>query len=107
MWLSRISRGTQEDKLRWIFDLYDVDGDGIISKSDLTNVIKSIYLILGRRAEQIADQKYLKEKTNEFFRRFDIDGDGYLSLDEFVSICIKVSVSNICSISKNVIFLSC
>lgn len=91
-WLSKISRGSQEDKLRWIFELYDTDNDGIISKSDLTSVIKSIYLILGRRAELIADQKYLKGKTDSFFDRFDIDGDGFLSLEEFVSICSKVLI---------------
>ena len=89
-WLSTISRGSQEDKLRWIFELYDTDCDGIISKNDLMNVIRSIYLILGRRAEVIADQKYLKEKTDAFFDRFDIDGDGFLSLEEFVSICSRV-----------------
>lgn len=36
--LSQASRGTIQEKLRWIFGLYDLNGDGYISKAEMTSV---------------------------------------------------------------------
>lgn len=36
--LSQASRGTVQEKMRWIFCLYDLNGDGYISKAEMTSV---------------------------------------------------------------------
>ena len=36
--LSQASRGTIQEKLRWIFGLYDLNGDGFITKAEMTSV---------------------------------------------------------------------
>ncbi len=36
--LSQASRGTIQEKLRWIFGLYDLNGDGYITKAEMTSV---------------------------------------------------------------------
>lgn len=46
--LSKVSRGSVEEKLQWVFGLYDLDGDGLISKEEMFDVVSSIYEMLGR-----------------------------------------------------------
>ncbi|CAG5053585.1 unnamed protein product, partial [Parnassius apollo] len=48
--LSRVARGSIQEKLSWVFALYDVDGDGRISKSEMLAVVQAVYELLGRAA---------------------------------------------------------
>ncbi|NXG70299.1 GUC1A protein, partial [Baryphthengus martii] len=77
--LSLILRGELEQKLRWYFKLYDVDGNGCIDRHELLNIIKAIRAINGGDHETSAE-----EFTNRVFNKIDVNGDGELSLDEFV-----------------------
>ncbi|RWS02444.1 Kv channel-interacting protein 2-like protein, partial [Dinothrombium tinctorium] len=88
IWLSEMSRGTIETKLKWIFQLYDINGDGFITKKELSIIINSIYTLLGKKSNAV-DDKYIEEKTRKFFHRFDINSDGYISHNEFIAICRK------------------
>ena len=45
--LSVLARGSIQDKLRWTFSLYDINGDGIITKDELSRIIGSIYDLMG------------------------------------------------------------
>lgn len=38
--------GTQEEKLEWTFHLYDLDGDGVISREEMEDVVISVSRIL-------------------------------------------------------------
>ena len=40
--LSVLVRGSLEDKLRWTFNLYDLNGDGVISKDEMEDVTASV-----------------------------------------------------------------
>ena len=39
-------RGTEEDRLRWIFRLYDTNGEGYISKEEMEDVAQSVRMDL-------------------------------------------------------------
>ncbi|KFP47423.1 Guanylyl cyclase-activating protein 1, partial [Cathartes aura] len=77
--LSLVLRGKMEQKLRWYFKLYDVDGNGCIDRHELLNIIKAIRAINGGDHETSAE-----EFTDRVFNKIDVNGDGELSLDEFV-----------------------
>ena len=51
MTLALLLRGTQEDKLKWVFQLYDLDGDGFVSREEMEDVALSVgFLIQPQRA---------------------------------------------------------
>lgn len=47
IFLSTISKGTMQERLRWIFRLYDTDGDGVIQPSELFTLIWALREMAG------------------------------------------------------------
>ncbi|XP_038236029.1 guanylyl cyclase-activating protein 1 [Dermochelys coriacea] len=77
--LSLVLKGKVEQKLRWYFKLYDVDGNGCIDRGELLNIIKAI-----RAINQCHETMTAEEFTDIVFDKIDINGDGELSLEEFM-----------------------
>ncbi|XP_048354337.1 guanylyl cyclase-activating protein 1 [Sphaerodactylus townsendi] len=77
--LSLVLKGKVEQKLRWYFKLYDVDGNGCIDRDELLNIIKAI-----RTINPCQEIMSAEEFTNMVFDKIDINGDGELSLEEFM-----------------------
>lgn len=48
--LSVLTRGTIDEQLRWIFTLYDINGDGIITKDELNKIVNSVHDLMGKFA---------------------------------------------------------
>ena len=80
------SNGTAEKKLKWAYKLYDVDGDGVINREEMTKIVQSIYEMMDASATRPTDSA--KEKTMDIFSRMDENGDGHLTEDEFISGCL-------------------
>ncbi|XP_037072641.1 Kv channel-interacting protein 4-like isoform X2 [Pollicipes pollicipes] len=85
--LSALSRGDIYDKLRWAFSLYDVNGDGYITKEEMLDVVGSVYMLVGRRASPTGEDTTTKQHVDRIFQRMDINGDGVVTLEEFVELC--------------------
>ena len=45
--LSTLLHGSLYQKLSWTFRLYDLNGDGSITKSEMANVVVAVYELLG------------------------------------------------------------
>ena len=87
--LSVSTRGTTEQKVRWAFSIYDVNGDGFITKQGMFLIVNALYKTMGDNPEETEgipnwDELKPKERTLKVFRTFDSNGDGVLSLSEFI-----------------------
>ncbi|XP_027458795.1 guanylyl cyclase-activating protein 1 isoform X1 [Zalophus californianus] len=78
--LSLVLKGKVEQKLRWYFKLYDVDGNGCIDRDELLTIIRAI-----RAINPCSDSTMSAEEfTDTVFSKIDVNGDGELSLEEFI-----------------------
>jgi len=76
--LSTLSdKGTKEDKLRFAFQVYDIDADGYISNGELFRVLK---MMVGTNLTDVQLQQIVDKSMIEG----DLDGDGKISFEEFV-----------------------
>uniref|UniRef100_A0A7S1CAZ7 EF-hand domain-containing protein n=1 Tax=Bicosoecida sp. CB-2014 TaxID=1486930 RepID=A0A7S1CAZ7_9STRA len=64
-------------KVRFAFDLYDVDGDGFVSRGDLSEIMG---MLVG---DDNVDADALAEMVKATIAQHDVDGDGQLSPKEF------------------------
>ncbi|XP_043209242.1 Kv channel-interacting protein 1-like isoform X1 [Amphibalanus amphitrite] len=87
-WLSRLCRGTAEEKLRWMFRLYDINNDGRITRGEMTSVFISIYALLGGVSlSLLQEDSAVAGRVDQVFQRMDLNGDGVVTVDEFLEFC--------------------
>ncbi|EUB64283.1 Kv channel-interacting protein [Echinococcus granulosus] len=87
--LSRLLHGTREEILNWVFDLYDFDKDGYISRQELTALIRAVHNLLGAPHGSRGSVEDIDEKVNWMFNKFDVDRDGKIGRREFITICLQ------------------
>lgn len=66
--LSTLSRGSLDEKLEWTFQLYDVNGDGFISREEMTEVMTSVYELMGKVSEGCKEETQIKAKVENLFK---------------------------------------
>jgi Ca2+-binding EF-hand superfamily protein len=66
--LSILSRGSLDEKLRWAFSLYDINGDGSITREEMTDVVTAIYELMGKFTEPCVDESTVKDKVERIFQ---------------------------------------
>lgn len=66
--LSILSRGSVEEKLRWTFSLYDINGDGFITRDEMTDIVTAVYELVGRHPDAAGpDVDKIKDKVDRIF----------------------------------------
>ncbi|RWS01167.1 hypothetical protein B4U79_03656, partial [Dinothrombium tinctorium] len=65
--LSSLSRGTTKEKIRWIFNLYDINGDGFITKSEMLVIVKAIFDMLGCFTKPASDTNTVEDRVEQIF----------------------------------------
>jgi len=63
-----IARGSLDDKLRWTFSLYDVDGDGVINRSDMTTIVSSVYGLMGSYTSPAIASSTVQQHVDQIFQ---------------------------------------
>jgi len=70
----------REDRIKFIFELFDEDRSGFLSTTELLSVLK---------ANHMQSEKAVKQKANTIMKHADRDGSGTLSLEEFMVVAAK------------------
>ncbi|KAM8785332.1 calsenilin isoform 2-T2 [Rhynchonycteris naso] len=87
--LSILLRGTVQEKLKWAFNLYDINKDGYITKEEMLAIMKSIYDMMGRHTYPLLREDAPLEHVEKFFQKMDRNQDGVVTIDEFLETCQK------------------
>ncbi|GMR60564.1 hypothetical protein PMAYCL1PPCAC_30759, partial [Pristionchus mayeri] len=85
--LSVISRGSIEEKLNWIYTLYDIDRRGVIGHSELMKISQSMYDLIGRNAGPPVTYQHLLEHASTIVQKMDANKDGVITRQEFLDVC--------------------
>ena len=67
------------------FDLYDIDGDGFISKNEMIKIARSLFKLNGSFIT-FSGEIYTDpiEFVDDYFEKMDLDGDEKISYEDFV-----------------------
>lgn len=87
--LSILSRGSLDEKLRWTFSLYDINGDGCITREEMTDIVTAIYELMGKFTEPCVDESTVRDKVDRIFQKMDQNRDGVVTLEEFLDCCTR------------------
>ena len=81
---------TEQEKLEWVFRLYDIDESGFIDLKEIETIIRTMDQVEGRSFVKSVLEKNTKVKlkpvatrSNEILSSFDTNNDGLISREEF------------------------
>ena len=81
--LSVTTSGCVQEKIEWIFDIYDVDGNGVVTLDELCAVVSCMQGVNNRRKRATSPTLLNDDVLEMVFTAADSNEDGKLSLQEF------------------------
>jgi len=87
--LSITSRGSLDEKLNWAFQLYDINGDGLITYDEMLQIVGAIYKMTDQMVDLPEDAKTPEMRVDKIFKNMDKDKNNSLTFDEFKEGCEK------------------
>jgi len=85
--LSTFCRGTMEQKFQWIFSLYDLNGNGELTRAELNIVVSSIYDMIGKNAYPPVTKDTVSRHVDDILKKIDPEHKDCITLNEFMIAC--------------------
>lgn len=82
------SNGSVEDRLKWAFRMYDINGDGLIQIPEMKKIVQALYDMIGPSIEELPIEN-AEVRTKAIFNKMDSNKDGKLTREEFISACME------------------
>lgn len=89
--LSKLLRGTIEEKINFVFKLYDLNNDNVITLDELSQIFFAIYRLLGDNVNLKHDQVTYEEQAERLYNKIDLKHAGHITKEQFLDYCIKDS----------------
>jgi len=77
--LFRANNDSWQVKLKWIFCMFDLDGNGLISKEEMHQIFKALYEASSQSAAKARHQ------AERLFHKYDVNRDGVINYEEFTA----------------------
>ena len=78
--MSNVGNEAKDNKIKFAFTVYDLDGSGFIDAAEMRKIIK---------ATNMSTDKQVDRKVEWLMRQCDTDGDGNISFEEFTALSKK------------------
>ena len=79
--LSMSSKGSFDDKMKWIFQLYDENKNGLISKDEFLVIVQAMHDMSG---DAVTEE--IKSHVDKVYDNAELDKDGQLTYEAFVKL---------------------
>jgi Ca2+-binding EF-hand superfamily protein len=86
--LSAITQGSMEDKLDWMFRLYDSDNNGVLDEKEVFSLMKGVLKSQNNQSKSWSMLE-IGQAADRLFKTMDADGNGSVDKTEFVAIAKK------------------
>ena len=80
------AQGSQVEKLKWTFKLYDVNGDGLLTMDEVRQVFQTTTDLLDCNNNYKTSPQ---DKATEVFNKMYLNGSGALTEDQFKENCLQ------------------
>lgn len=87
--LSNLLRGTIEEKINFIFRLYDLNNDNVITLDELSRIFFAVYRLLGDNVNEKHDQLTYEQQAERLYKKIDLADAGAITREQFMAYCIK------------------
>ncbi|XP_046846021.1 NADPH oxidase 5-like [Xenia sp. Carnegie-2017] len=83
--LEMLTNGSQIEKLKFLFKVYDIDGNGKLDRNEMKTVLESCV----EESSLSMDQQQVEDLTDVLFEESDKEGKGFITFDELQSFLDK------------------
>jgi Ca2+-binding EF-hand superfamily protein len=89
--LSNLLRGSIDDKIDFVFRLYDLNNDNVITLDELSRIFFAVYRLLGDNVNQKHDQMTYEQQAERLYNKIDLEQSGSITREQFINYCKRDS----------------